>query len=323
LGEVSATKELRFDGQVAIVTGAGGSANLGRSHARLLAARGAKVVVNDLGVGPGKKRADPASAEAVAAEIVAAGGEAIADLHSVADEESAEAIVQAALDKWGRIDILINNAGYGIVAEFKEISSRDIARVVDVHLMGAIWMCRAAWPHMRKANYGRIVNTTSGGMFGMRGLSLYGAAKFGIYGLTRGLAVEGAEHKIKINALSPGAATNSMGHGLTFTDPKVMQAFKEQFPPDLVSSAVAYLAHETCAVTGALLQAGGGNVSARLIHATTGYTKPGLCIEDVHDNVRAIFDEAGASLVTDPDSPTGGDNGPLAGLMVPTPYEPD
>jgi NAD(P)-dependent dehydrogenase (short-subunit alcohol dehydrogenase family) len=313
---------LRFDGQVAIVTGAGGSFNLGRAHVHLLAQRGAKVVVNDLGIGPGNKGTDPASAEAVAAEVNAAGGVAIANLGSVAEENSAHAIIQAALDQWGRIDILINNAGIGLVADIDEISSRDIGRILDVHLMGAIWMCRAAWPHMRKAGYGRIVNTTSGAMFGMQGTSIYAAAKFGIYGLTRGLAVEGAAHNIKVNALSPGAATNSMGHGLVLTDPVMNENYKKAYPPELVSSAVAYLAHETCAVTGALLQAGGGNVSARLISATSGYTKPGLTLEDVAENVRVIFDDAGATLATDPYSATGGGNDALAGLMVRTPYEP-
>jgi NAD(P)-dependent dehydrogenase (short-subunit alcohol dehydrogenase family) len=183
--------ELRFDGKVAIVTGAGGSANLGRAHARLLAARGAKVVVNDLGVGPNGRSTHPADARSVAAEIVAVGGEAIADLHSVAEEESAVAIVQAALNEWGRIDILINNAGVGLHARFPEATSRDIRRAIDVHLMGSIWMCRAAWPHMVKAGYGRIVNTVSAAMFGMEATTVYGAAKFGIYGLTRGLAAEG------------------------------------------------------------------------------------------------------------------------------------
>jgi NAD(P)-dependent dehydrogenase (short-subunit alcohol dehydrogenase family) len=315
--------ELRFDGQVAIVTGAGGSFNLGRSHARLLAARGAKVVVNDLGVGPGAHRVEPASAEAVADEIVAAGGEAMADLNSVAEEDSAQAIVDAAMRKWGRVDILVNNAGFGVLAAFDEISSGDIRRVIDVHLMGSIWMCRAAWPHMRKAGYGRIVSTTSGGMMGMAGMSIYGAAKFGIYGLTRGLATEGAALGIKANALSPGAATNSFGHNFTFADPQVLKGFKQRFPAEHVSPAVAYLCHESCDVSGALLNAGGGEVSARLVTATTGITLPGLTIEDVRDGLDAIFDESEMAIVTDPRRPAeSGGHSPVTGLMVPKAYRP-
>jgi NAD(P)-dependent dehydrogenase (short-subunit alcohol dehydrogenase family) len=315
--------ELRFNGQVAIVTGAGGSANLGRSHARLLAARGAKVVVNDLGVGPNGRSTHPANAEAVAAEINAVGGEAIADLNSVAEEENAAKIVEAAIKRWGRIDILVNNAGVGLNAGFDVVSSRDIVRVINVHLMGSIWMCRAAWPHMLKAGYGRIVNTVSGAMFGMSGVTIYGAAKFGIYGLTRGLAVEGAAHGIKVNALSPGAATNSMGHGLTFKDPALEQMFIARFPPELVSSAVGYLAHEQCAVTGALVQAGGGNVSARLISATEGINVPGVSIEDVRDQAATIFKAENMSVVTDPYNPVGGGNDAVADLMVATPYDPN
>jgi NAD(P)-dependent dehydrogenase (short-subunit alcohol dehydrogenase family) len=314
--------ELRFDGQVAIVTGAGGSANLGRSHARLLAARGAKVVVNDLGVGPNGRSTHPASAQAVADEIVAAGGEAIASLDSVAEEAGAAAIVQAALDRWGRVDILINNAGVGLNAGFDVVTSHDITRVINVHLMGSIWMCRAAWPHMLAAGYGRIVNTVSGAMFGMSGTTIYGAAKFGIYGLTRGLAVEGADHNIRVNALSPGAATNSMGHGLVFKDPAMTRMFIERFPPDLVSPAVGYLAHADCAVTGALVHAGGGEVSARLITATEGVTIPDLSIEDVRDNLGVIFDQSAMSVVTDPYSAKGGGNNPVADSMVAAPYEP-
>jgi NAD(P)-dependent dehydrogenase (short-subunit alcohol dehydrogenase family) len=315
--------QLDFAGRVAVVTGAGGSANIGRAHAHLLAARGAKVVVNDLGVGPNGRGTHPASADAVAAEINAAGGEAIANRDSVAEEESAKSIVQAALDRWGRIDILVNNAGLGLSAGYDVITTRDIVRVIDVHLMGAIWTCRAAWPHMLAAGYGRIVNTVSGAMFGMEGTTVFGAAKFGIYGLTRGLALEGAAHDIKVNALSPGAATNAMGVGWTFKDPAMAPMFVERFPPELVSPAMAYLAHESCAVTGALVHAGGGGVSARLIGATEGINRPALTVEDVRDNLRAIFDANGMSMVTDPFSPTGRVADPVADLMVATPYEPE
>ena len=161
--------ELRFDGRVAIVTGAGGQdPSLGRSHATLLAERGAKVVVNDLGVGPDGRGIMRANAQQVADEIRAAGGEAVPDQHSVAEEEGARSVVATALDTWGRLDIVVNNAGVCFMAHFDKISSADIRQIIDVHLMGTLWMCRAAWPHMREAGYGRIVNTTSGAMFGAR-----------------------------------------------------------------------------------------------------------------------------------------------------------
>lgn len=226
--------ELRFDGRVAIVTGAGGQEpSLGRSHAKLLAQRGAKVVVNDLGVGPDGRNILRANAEQVADEICTAGGEAVADLHSVADEDGARRVVQTALDVWGRVDILVNNAGVCFMAHFDEISDADIRNVIDVHLMGTVWMCRAAWPHMRDAGYGRIVNTTSGAMFGLENLSIYGAAKGGIFGLTRGLAVEGAPLGIKVNALGPAANTTAVRH---FNNPSAFtRLMEDHFPTGLVS----------------------------------------------------------------------------------------
>ncbi|TMK65545.1 MAG: SDR family NAD(P)-dependent oxidoreductase [Actinobacteria bacterium] len=312
---------MRFDGRVAIVTGAGGNPGLGRSHARLLAERGAKVVVNDLGVGPDGRRLIRAEAEKVAAEINDAGGEAIADVHSVADEESARAVVQTALDAWGRVDILVNNAGVGVVAGFDEITPADIWTLISVHLMGAIWMCRAVWPHLQAAGYGRIVNTTSGGMLGSPGLSIYGAAKFGIFGLTRGLAVEGAAHNIRVNALSPGAATTSFECFYTIPDRAALQAFTDSFPPELVSPAVAYLAHESCELSGGLFDAGGGNVSASYIASSAGYQNPKLTIEDVRDNLAPILDQSALSVVTDPRDPSGHLN-ETAAQMVPKPYQP-
>ncbi len=313
---------LRFDGQVAIVTGAGGNPGLGRSHALLLAERGAKVVVNDLGVGPDGSGRQRAHADQVVAEIIGAGGAAVADTHSVADEAGAQAIVRTALDTWGRLDILINNAGIGVVAGFDQITSNDIQRLINVHLMGHIWMSRAAWKPMVKAGYGRIVNTTSGGMFGMAGLTVYAAAKFGIYGLTRGLAIEGAAHNIKVNALSPGAATRSGPRFFTMRDPQVQKAYDAQFTAARVSPAIAYLAHESCDVTGALLDAGGGNVSARTVCATPGINNLDLTVEDVRDSIDVIFDDAALTVVTNPRLPTATGIDPVASMMTPAEYIP-
>jgi hypothetical protein len=166
------------------------------------------------------------------------------------------------------------------------------------------------------------VNTTSGGMFGMQGLSIYGAAKFGMFGLTRGLALEGAAHNIKVNALSPGAATNSFQHFYTILDPAILTGYNEHFPPELVSPAIAYLAHETCEITGGLLHVGGGDVSARLIGATAGIHNQKLTIEDVRDNLSTIFDPATVSIVTDPRNPAETGSNPVTSLLVAKPYQP-
>ena len=240
--------EMRFDGEVAIVTGAGGRPSLGRAFAHLLAARGARVVVNDLGVGPDGHDRRRAHADLVAAEIAEAGGEAVADAHSVADEGGASAIVQTALDRWGRVDILVNNAGVVVLADFDEVASEDIRNIIGVHLLGSIWMARAVWPHMRERGHGRIVNITSASLLGMRYVVPYGAAKGGILSLTRGLAVEGAPHGIKVNALGPAAATAALA---LLSKPGAMDLAPRA---ELVAPAVALLAHRECPISGRYLE---------------------------------------------------------------------
>jgi NAD(P)-dependent dehydrogenase (short-subunit alcohol dehydrogenase family) len=313
--------ELRFDGKVAIVTGAGGQdPSLGRSHAKLLAERGAMVVVNDLGVGPDGRGVVRSNAEQVVEEIRVAGGEAVADQHSVADEHSARKIVQTALDMWGRLDILVNNAGVAFMAHFDEISSADIRKVIDVHLMGTLWMCRAAWPHMRDAGYGRIVNTTSGAMFGLEHLSIYGAAKGGIFGLTRGLAVEGAPLGIKVNALGPAAHTTATKH-LNETS-AFTSLMEEHFPTGLVSPAVVYLAHDGCELSGANLEAGAVNVGIRVFGQTAGYTDTKLTVESVRDNLATIVDKSTATSIPDPGEFAPGEGVYAQVGIVPKPYQP-
>jgi NAD(P)-dependent dehydrogenase (short-subunit alcohol dehydrogenase family) len=312
--------ELRFDDRVAIVTGAGSNPGLGRAYAMLLAARGAKVVVNDLGVGPDGRSVVPNDAQAVADEIVANGGEAVADGHSVADSASARAIVQTALDAWGRLDIVVNNAGVCFFASIEEISEADARLTIDVHLMGTLWMCRAAWPLMREAGYGRIVNTTSGAMFGEAHLSVYGAAKGGIFGLTRGLALEGMHDGISVNAVGPGAATAAAFHSVDFP-PEMLEDFTRSFPPEAVAAVVGLLAHESCTMSGALLQAASGTVQGTVFGHTTGYQNPRLTIEDVAGNLASIFETTQLQVVNDPTNPAAGERD-TEGMMQPKPYRP-
>jgi NAD(P)-dependent dehydrogenase (short-subunit alcohol dehydrogenase family) len=293
--------EMRFDGRVVIVTGAGGQApSLGRSHALLLASRGARVVVNDFGMGPDGRGTLRANAEAVAEEIRGQGGEAIADTHSVAEERTARAVVQTAIDAWGRIDAVINNAGVAHLADFEAFSNQDIQTQIDVHLMGTIWMCRAAWPHMRRAGYGRIVNTASNGVFGGHHVAIYGAAKGGIFSLSKNLAAEGAASGIRVNVLAPGAGTKAFT--LHLEDDNFARQIMQAAPPDLVSPAVGYLAHQDCAVTGRFFMAAGGAMSEYVFQSTKGYRNAQLTLEDVRDNFHAVMDRAGAADVPPPEA---------------------
>jgi len=202
----SQVSPIRFDDQVAIVTGAGGG--LGRSHALQLAARGAKVVVNDLGVARDGSGNAQSAAERVVAEIRAAGGQAIASAASVTDPAAVEEMVSQAMKEWGRVDILVNNAGFLRDKTFSKMSLDDFRAIVDVHLMGAVYCTKAVWEIMKQQNYGRIVMTTSSsGLFGNFGQSNYGAAKMALVGLMQTLSIEGEKYNIRVNCLAPTAAT--------------------------------------------------------------------------------------------------------------------
>lgn len=293
------TSKLRFDGQVAIVTGAGGNPGLGRSYAKLLAARGAKVVVNDLGVGPDGRSAVPAKAAAVVEEIRQAGGEAIADANSVATQQGAQAIVDTALNAFGRVDILINNAGVVEFALFDELSPNDIERLISTHLFGAIWMCRAVWPHMKAARYGRIINTVSGSMLGARYASIYGAAKSGVMGLTRNLAIEGAEFGIKVNAIWPNAATTAW-QIMSAEEAQPTAEVMHQFSPDLGAPAVAFLAHANCAASGKCIVSEGKNVAELWYGRAAGADIQDLSLEQVESNWEQVVDRKHYQEVADP-----------------------
>ena len=250
-----------FKGRVAIVTGAGGG--LGRQHALALAARGAKVLVNDLGGALDGSGGTVGAAQAVVDEIRAAGGEALANGASVTDFAAVEAMVQQAMDAWGRVDVLVNNAGILRDKSFSKMSMDDFRLVVDVHLMGAANCCKAVWAHMVAQQYGRIVMTTSStGLYGNFGQSNYGAAKLAQVGLMQTLAIEGAKYNIHVNALAPTAATR-MTEGLM--PPEVLDALK----PEAVVPAMLVLAHES-APTRTILCAGAGTFEAAHITLTEG-----------------------------------------------------
>jgi len=288
---------LRFDGMVAIVTGGGGQKpSLGRSHALFLASRGAKVVVNDIGVGPDGRNEVPASAAALVDEIRAAGGDAVADTNSVATPDSAKAVVQTALETFGAIHIVINNAGVALLAPFEELSDCDISRMLDVHMLGPIWMCRAAWPHMKQQRYGRIVNVGSTAMFGIHGTSVYGAAKGGTYSLTRALAVEGEDYDIKVNTILPMAGTVAISH--LQSDSELTRAQLQQ-SPELVSPVVGLLAHQSCPCSGKAIEAGGGKAYDVVLGTTTGYQSSAISIENLADNWDQVVDQAGLKIAPD------------------------
>lgn len=273
--------ELRFDGRTAIVTGAGGNPSLGRAHALLLAARGANVVVNDIGQLP-EALGYPgvASAQAVAEEIRALGGKAIADTHSVATEDGGAAIVQTALDAFGSIDIIINNAGICRVVAFEDMTPADFRQTIEVNLMGTVHTCRAAWPHMKERGYGRIVNISSGSMTGLAWQTAYAAAKGGVFSFTRALASEGAELGIKANSVIPGALTR-MVYAAQEEESSFIASARDTLPPEIVSPAVAFLAHESVPFTGECIESMGGHINRFYLARTDGFSDTAMTIETI------------------------------------------
>jgi NAD(P)-dependent dehydrogenase (short-subunit alcohol dehydrogenase family) len=268
---------IRFDGQVAIVTGAGGG--LGREHALALAARGAKVVVNDLGAARDGSGGSASAAEAVVAEITAAGGEAMANAASVTDAAAVEAMVAEVMARWGRIDILVNNAGILRDKSFAKMDLADFRLVMDVHLMGAVHCTKAVWDIMRAQNYGRIVMTTSSsGLFGNFGQANYGAAKMALVGFMQTLAIEGAKNDIRVNALAPTAHTRMTEdlQGLPL----------EALGPELVTPGLLHLVSRD-APTRAILAAGAGGFERAYVTLTQGAFITG---PDAPEQVAARFD---------------------------------
>jgi NAD(P)-dependent dehydrogenase (short-subunit alcohol dehydrogenase family) len=253
---------IRYDDRVAIVTGAG--AGLGRSHAMLLASRGAKVVVNDPGGAVDGRGDQHAVADKVVAEIKATGGEAVANYDSVADAAAAQRIIDTAMNQWGRLDILVNNAGVLRDKAFNNMELADYEFVNQVHHFGTVYCTKAAWPIMRKQQYGRIVVTTSGsGTVGNFGQANYGAAKMAVNGFINVLRFEGAKYNIRINAISPSALTR-------MTESLLPPDIAPYMKPELVSPAVAWLCSEECDQNGEIIAATAGGYARVQYFVTDG-----------------------------------------------------
>ena len=280
--------DLGFDGRVAIITGAGGG--LGRQHALMMAARGALIVVNDLGGAVDGSGSDKGAAQLVVDEIRAAGGEATANTDSVATPEGGEAIVQTAVEAFGKVDIVINNAGILRDKSFHNMTPDLFDPVIDVHLRGAFNVTQPAWKIMREQGYGRVVSTSSAaGVFGNFGQANYGAAKMGLVGFTNVLAVEGAKYNIRANAIAPLAFTRMTAD--------LLGPLGDKLQPELVSPLVTYLAHESCESTGRVYSVGGGRVAEVFIGECAGYTDTeSLTPESLRDNWETVTDQTGYAV---------------------------
>ena len=272
---------MRFDGRVAVITGAG--RGLGKAYAELLAARGAKVLINDPGVSLQGEAGDQAPADALAGQIAAAGGEALANTDSVATEAGGQSIIDSAINTWGRVDILIHNAGIVRRGSLKELAYEDFQSVLDVHLRGGYHVLRAAFPHMCDAGYGRVVMTGSiNGLYGNAGVAGYCAAKGGLMALSNVAALEGAEYGVYSNVIIPGAFTR-MAEGLDTSAYPPMQ-------PELVAPAVGYLAHENCKINGEMLVSIAGRIARAYSAESRGVYRPDWTIESVAEQIDNIRD---------------------------------
>jgi NAD(P)-dependent dehydrogenase (short-subunit alcohol dehydrogenase family) len=271
--------ELRFDNRVVVITG--GGRGLGRAYASLLASKGAKVVVNDPGGSLKGDGVDVGPAQEVVNEIKAAGGEAVANTDSVATAAGGKSIIQSALDHYGRIDVLIHNAGNVRPGSLKEMSYEDFDAVIDVHLRGAFHVVRPAFPLMCAAGYGRIVLTSSiGGLYGNHRVANYGMSKAGMIGLNNVAALEGAAEGVKCNLIVPGAVTR-MAEGIDVSAYPPMG-------PELVAPVVGWLAHESCSITGEMLVSIAGRVAKAFIGETVGVYQPSWTIDQIGEQMAAI-----------------------------------
>lgn len=279
--------EIRFDDRVAVITGAGGG--LGRTYALLLGGRGAKVVVNDLGGRPDGTGQGSSMADQTVKEITEAGGTAVANYDSVATPEGGEAIIQTALDHFGQVDVVINNAGILRDKTFAKLEPQDLEAVLAVHLKGAFFVSQPAFRVMKERGYGRFLFTASGaGVFGNFGQTNYGAAKMGLVGLSNVLAVEGAKYNVKSNVIAPIARTR-------LTE-DLLGPIAERLSPEHVTPLVAYLVSEACQLTHELFSVGGGRYARVFVGLTPGWFKgkEGVASpEDVRDHLDQIMDTDG------------------------------
>jgi NAD(P)-dependent dehydrogenase (short-subunit alcohol dehydrogenase family) len=284
--------DVRFDDRVAIITGAGGG--LGKQHALLLASRGAAVVVNDLGGNPDGTGAGHTMAEIVCKEIEAAGGKAVPNYDSVTTPEGGEAIVQTAIDSFGRVDIVINNAGILRDKSFANLPPADLEAVLDVHLKGAFFVTQPAFRKMKEQQYGRIVVTASAaGVFGNFGQTNYGAAKMGLVGLSNVLAVEGKKYNITSNVIAPLAKTR-------LTE-DLLGPLGDKLQPEQIAGLVAYLVSEECTLTHEIFSVGGGRVARVFVGLAKGWVKGAgetPSIEEIRDNMTQIMDTEGFTIPT-------------------------
>ncbi|GAA4210327.1 SDR family oxidoreductase [Streptosporangium oxazolinicum] len=275
--------ELRFDGRVAVITGAG--QGLGRSHALSLAERGAKVVVNDLGGALDGTGASAGPAAEVVELIRKNGGEAAVSTDDVATPEGAQAIVRTAIDTYGRLDIVVNNAGILRDRSFGKMSVEEFDQVLAVHVRGSFLVSRAAFPYLKEQGYGRIVNTSSpAGLFGNFGQANYSTAKMGLVGLTKTLGIEGARAGITANAIAPIAWTR-------MTSEILPAEFEARFSAERVSALVTFLAHEACETNGEVFSVGGGRIARVFVAEGPGWRQDDHTVEDIRDNWQAILAE--------------------------------
>ncbi|OYW46207.1 MAG: hypothetical protein B7Z36_05320 [Novosphingobium sp. 12-63-9] len=289
---------MRFDNQVVLVTGAG--RGIGRGHALLLASRGASVVVNDAGGQPDGTGSSSDPAHEVVAEIKAMGGKAVATAGSVTTEEGASEAVATAIDTFGRLDAVINNAGIYLGQAIDAFDIDTFRRHLEVHVLGAALVLRAAWPHLT-ASKGRIVNTMSASIFGMTPYSAYISAKGGVLGLTKALAVEGRPFGIKVNCIAPAAATRMMFAAMPDLSEEEAAHYKSLLPPEAIAPVAAYLAHPDCTISGECLAIGGGRVTRYILGETPGITRPELTPEIIRDEL-SIMDPNGYQLWPDTES---------------------
>jgi NAD(P)-dependent dehydrogenase (short-subunit alcohol dehydrogenase family) len=290
---------IRFDGRTAIVTGAG--RGIGRAHALLLAERGARLVVNDLGSANSGDGSDPGPAERVAATIRAAGGDAVADASDIASAEGAARLVGRALDAYGGVDVLVNNAGIFTPGEFPALTLPQLRRYFDVHVGGSFNVTRECWPHMARSGYGRIIMTTSHGILGSAPLIAYGTAKGSVFALARALAVTGQGLGITVNSVAPIAATRLAGGN---DDGTSGEGVLDGSTPALVSPLVMLLCHESCPVSGETFLSGGRRHARLFVAETEGYVHPDpdLTPEAVAEHWGQIMDTSDHYVPADTDT---------------------